>query len=87
MNKVDVLEKEIAEIKKRNKRVEADKAWETSLTRRVFVAVSTYVLIALFMLIINIERPFMSALIPTVGYLLSTISLGIAKDYWLKNRK
>ena len=29
------LEKEIEQIKERNKRVELDKAWETSWTRRI----------------------------------------------------
>ena len=30
------LNKEIEEIKKRNKRVELDKAWETSWTRKIW---------------------------------------------------
>ncbi len=49
MNTVENLEKEIAEIKKRNQRVEADKAWETSWTRRILVLVLTYlVMVILF---------------------------------------
>ena len=35
------LEKEIEEIKKRNIRVEKDKAWETSFTRKVCIAILT----------------------------------------------
>ena len=35
------LEKRIIEIEKRNKRVELDKSWETSLTRRLCIIVLT----------------------------------------------
>lgn len=80
------LEKEIESIKARNRRVEADKAWETSWTRRIFIVLSTYLLIAIFLIIINVERPFTSAIIPAVAYLISTLSLGILKSWWLKKR-
>jgi len=33
------LEKEVTDIKARNKRVEADKAWETSWSRKIVIAV------------------------------------------------
>ena len=36
------LEKEIAEIITRNKRVELDKAWETSITRRYYMYFNLY---------------------------------------------
>ena len=36
------FKKEIEEIKKRNARVEADKAWETSWARRILVALLTH---------------------------------------------
>ena len=38
---IEKLEKEIAAISQRNKRVERDKLWETSATRRIMVAVFT----------------------------------------------
>lgn len=86
MTSIDALEKEIELIKARNRRVEADKAWETSWTRRIFIGLSTYLLIAIFLMIINVERPFTSAIIPAVAYLISTLSLGILKSWWLKNK-
>lgn len=42
------LEKEINEIKARNKRVELDKAWETSFTRKICICVLTYVVVVLY---------------------------------------
>ncbi len=44
--KID-LEKEIDLIKERNKRVELDKAWETSLFRVGFISLITYVITAI----------------------------------------
>ena len=41
------LEKEIRSIKKRNARVEKDKAWETSLTRRLCICVLTYLVVVI----------------------------------------
>jgi len=87
MASVEDLAREIEKIKERNKRVEGDKAWETSWTRRIFIGVSTYILISIFLIIIKVEKPFISAIIPAVAYLLSTLSLGILKSWWLQRKK
>ena len=42
------IKQDIRSIKERNARVEADKAWETSMTRKVLIAVLTYALVVLF---------------------------------------
>lgn len=72
------------QILERNARVEADKAWETSLTRRGVIAVVTYFVATFFMWRIGVAEPFLNALVPTGGYLLSTLSLGMVKKWWLK---
>ena len=87
MATIENLEKELAKIKERNKRVEGDKAWELSWTRRIFIAVSTYVLVSTLFLVIGVYKPFLSAIIPAVAYLISTFSLDAIKTRWLKNRK
>ena len=74
----------VEEILKRNARVEADKAWETSKTRRAIVALVTYLVAVAFMKKIGVEDYFLSALIPTGGYLLSTLSLPLVKRWWIK---
>jgi hypothetical protein len=85
-DRIERLEKEIQEIKNRNKKVEADKTWETSITRKVFIAISTYLLIFLFMVMLGIDRPFISSLIPAVAYLISTASLEKIKSKWLQKQ-
>ena len=78
------IEKEIATIKERNLRVEADKAWETSKTRILLITAITYVIAALVLYLIGIQSYLSSALIPTVGYFLSTQSLPFVKRHWTK---
>ncbi|MCL5970285.1 MAG: hypothetical protein M1450_02150 [Patescibacteria group bacterium] len=86
MIQIEELKQEIESIKTRNKRVEKDKAWETSRTRRIFIAVSTYILVLIFLLTIHADRPFLSAIIPAVAYLISTMSLERIKEEWLKRK-
>jgi len=75
----------IEEISSRNSRVEKDKAWETSKTRRAVIAGITYCIATFFMWRIGVSEPMINALVPTGGYLLSTLSLTVVKNWWLKN--
>jgi hypothetical protein len=77
------METELKLIQERNKRVELDKAWETSFARRGFIAGITYGVAVLFMYKIGITDPFINALVPTGGYLLSTLSLPAVKRWWI----
>ena len=81
------LEKRIEQIEERNKKVELDKAWETSWARRVIILVLTYIVITLFFLSAHLPNPFVNPIIPTVGFALSTLSLPYFKKIWIKYRK
>ena len=78
------FEKEIIKIQQRNKKVELDKAWETSKTRKVSIAVLTYFVMVLVMYSLKMSSPFIGAIIPTLGFTLSTFSLDFIKEYWKK---
>lgn len=78
------IEQEIDQIKERNMRVELDKAWERSWTRRLFIAAVTYVIASIWLVLIHDTNPFLKALVPTAGYLLSTLSLPFIKTWWSK---
>ena len=78
------IEKELQAIKERNIRVEADKAWETSLFRKLIISAITYVIAALAMYTIGVEDFYFGAIIPTLGFLLSTLSLPSIKRWWIK---
>lgn len=81
------LEREIENIKKRNEKVEADKAWEVSDFRKVYVAISTYIIVVAIMYFLNFENIFINALIPVSGYLLSTLSWTIFKEIFVRRFK
>ena len=82
------LEKEIEKIKERNKRVEKDKAWETSTLRKVSIAVLTYLVVITYSYLIkNVSNIFLSSLVPVIGFLLSTLSLKAIRNIWEKNNK
>lgn len=85
MKDIEEIKKEIDLIKERNKKVEANKAWETSYTRKIGVASLTYLVILSFFILIKVEKPFISAIVPTLWFLLSTISLNFLKKIWIKN--
>lgn len=83
---IDQLKEEVEKIKLRNKRVESDKAWETSTMRTAVIAVQTYVLIFIFMLLLRDAHPFLNAGVATVGYVVSTLTYGALKTWWLKKK-
>lgn len=78
------LEKEIELIKQRNLRVEADKTWEVSWARRMFIATSTYIIAGAWLVVIHDTFPWLKAFVPALGYLLSTLSLPFIKKWWIK---
>jgi len=80
------FDKEVADIHARNRRVEMDKAWEVSWTRRVFIAAITYCLAGVWLILIEANNPWLNAFVPTGGYLLSTLTLPILKNFWAKNK-
>lgn len=87
MTEIEILKKEIEKIKKRNKKVESDKAWETSIERKLTISFLTYIVILLFFIVTQSPRPILSAIVPSAGFLLSTLTVDVIKTWWLKNRK
>lgn len=86
MATVKEMEKDIREIKARNSRVEKDKAWETSLTRKLTIALLTYAVVLSFFIIAKLPNPFVNALIPAFAFLISTLTLPFIKSLWLSKR-
>ena len=78
------LEKEIEKIRRRNKKVEGDKAWETSAFRMVTLVVFTYIVAFVFLWISDFEKPWLGAIVPAIGFFLSTLTLPPLKKWWIK---
>ena len=82
------LEKRVEKIEERNKKVELNKAWETSMTRRICIMVLTYLVVLAYLFLVDkINNIFLSALVPVIGFTLSTLSLGLVRKAWEKNKK
>lgn len=79
------VNEEIELIKQRNKRVELDKAWETSWVRKICICILTYIIVVVYSYVINtISNIFLSSLVPVIGFTLSTLSLKQIRKIWEK---
>lgn len=82
------LEVKIKKIEERNKRVELDKKWETSWTRRICIMVLTYIVVIIYSYIVKeFDNILLSSLVPVIGFTLSTLSLKLARKIWEKKIK
>jgi hypothetical protein len=80
------LQKDIDAIKARNARVETDKAWETSLARKIVIALLTYIVIVIFFYAAELPKPFLNSIVPAAAFILSTFSFPLFKKWWIRKR-
>ncbi|MBU1038632.1 hypothetical protein KKC17_00115 [Patescibacteria group bacterium] len=78
------LEDKVLAIESRNNKVEQDKAWETSWTRRILLTVFTYLAISVYLLAIDIKNPWLNGIVPAVAFMISTLTMPWFKKQWLK---
>ena len=77
---LEELEQEIETIKERNKRVELDKKWETSTTRKVCICILTYIVVVIYSYIVrNYDTIFLSSLVPVIRIYFIYIIIKICK--------
>lgn len=84
MATLEELQLEIEKIKKRNQRVEADKAWETSWTRKIIILLLTYIVIVVFFFFAQLPKPFINAVVPAIAFVLSTLTVPLFKKWRLR---
>ena len=80
------IEERLDAIEERNLRVSYDKAWETSWVRRGLIAGITYVCAFILLNILGHDGAWKHALVPVMGYLLSTFSLPPLKKMWIERK-
>lgn len=78
------LEEKVTKIEERNRRVEADKAWEGSWTRKILLMIFTYLAIAFYLKFVVRIDPWVNAIVPAIGFLLSTLTLPWFKKLWIQ---
>lgn len=79
------LEERVKKIEERNKKVELDKSWETSWTRKICIMLLTYLVVIIYSYLIReYDNIFLSSLVPVIGFTLSTLSLKVIRKLWEK---
>ena len=86
MSTLEHLTEEIESLKARNTRVEAEKRWEISWQRKLGIIVTTYFVMILVFSSLGNSSPFLNAIIPTLGYILSTLSMGWMQKLFLHQK-
>jgi hypothetical protein len=81
---INKLEERVKGIEARNKRVETDKAWETSWTRRFLLILFTYLAIGFYLDAIRVPNSWLNAIVPAVAFFLSTLTLPFFRRLWEK---
>jgi len=85
MKQTDLLAR-IEKLEARNRRVEADKAWETSWQRRLAIMILTYLVVILYLYFVVHINPWINALVPVIGFALSTLTVSALKRWWIARR-
>jgi hypothetical protein len=80
------LEDRVAQLEARNRRVEGDKAWETSWIRRLAIMLLTYLTVVFYLQYVVHVEPWVNALVPVIGYTLSTLTVSRLKSFWQSRR-
>lgn len=87
MPKSESIQQKIRKIEERNKRVELDKRWETSYTRRLLLTLFTYLAVGFYLKTINVQNPWTNAIVPAIAFMLSTLTMPFFKKIWLQYNK
>jgi hypothetical protein len=87
MAEIETLEARITKLEARNRRVEADKAWETSWTRRLLLMLLTYIVVVFYLRFVVHIDPWINGLVPVIGYTLSTLTINFAKQRFIDKRR
>ena len=81
------IEARIKSIEQRNRKVEHDKAWETSYFRRFLLTLFTYIAIGFYLQSVNVPQPWLNAIVPAVAFMLSTLTIPFFKRIWLSCKR
>lgn len=86
MSKKLTLAERVEKLEARNQRVEADKGWETSWTRRLSIMLLTYITVVVYLRYVVHIDPWINALVPVIGFFLSTLTVSRLKKYWVSRQ-
>jgi hypothetical protein len=83
---LEEIRKEVGELRARNVRVEREKAWETSWTRRLVITGMTWLGAWVWLLGLGVDHAALQALVPSGAYAVSTLSIPVLRRWWIRVR-
>jgi len=83
--RIAILEEQVQKLILLEKYIALQKKWDQSRIRITLNASGVYLVTVIFMHVLAIENPAVSALIPVFGYVITTISLPLVKKLWIKS--
>lgn len=83
--RISSLEEQINKITLKEKSLEIQKSWSTSLTRIAMNSITTYIFVAVLMFILKIDNYLINALIPALAYGVSVQSIPFVKKLWIRD--
>lgn len=84
MTTIDEIEHRLSKIESRNQNVTLDKKREWSVERKIAIIIITYLIIGLYLWFIWLDKRYIHAIVPTLGFILSTLSLAFIKNIWIR---
>lgn len=85
---VDPVKAQLIEIHQRNAQRDVDKMFESSKIRILVIMVITYITVYLYLkYTLNVDKPELNAIVPTIGFNMSTWSLSWVKAAWLRSHR
>jgi hypothetical protein len=87
MAQEQTLEERVAKLESRNQRVEADKGWEISWTRRIAIMALTYATVVFYLQFVVHIDPWVNALVPVIAYFISTLTIRFFKQQWIARKQ
>ena len=86
MNEQNIIDR-LQSIEERNRKVEADKKWETSYTRMFLLGAITCLVALIFLVLTKLPQPLLNAFVPAIGFMLSVQTLPMVKSRWMRHQK
>eukprot|EP01041_Mallomonas_annulata_P010035 gene10035-20897_t len=84
VKEIELLKEFMQQLKSRNSMKDKSKKFEGSWTRIGVIMAITYGTLTLYMTLIGVNEPFLNAVVPALGFNLSTWSLPHVKTLWIK---
>ena len=84
---MQTLEERVEKIEERNRGVEMDKKWETSLTRQIILMIFSYLFIVIFFLVMGLQDPWINGIIAALAFMIQQLSMPFFRKIWAEMKK